>query len=518
MPCVTIDVKTPKVSAFEKYAIDVEPIPLRQRSNRNVHHGYLNSLKDTLDILREIVEEARSELPSDSNLDYACVYTKWSQELLANASAACPKAVNKRDKFIATTPVTKKKRVTFADPLETSGNNTPKHVKQQSVQPTNVPILPSTGVNTATIASRSKPRSNTKKDKTLPAKSVPKKKVEDHPRNNKSKLSKKNRVDSCTSVSAQCPLTRKTTPKVAPVKIWKPTGRIILLRGQCPLTRPTALTSDVVLADPQAHHAPVDYNIVCSNQLDPNIEWGSNIILRRADNQEYTIPENDFKDLYSSDFEDLYLLNLQGLLPRDKKIFFTAVNLWIRNLFIRKRVEDFQLGIESYQTQLNLTKPRWEATGVEFIHDYKILDSPRAVLFRDKYGMQMLMRFNEIHKFSDGTLQQIDEALDYRVKEFKVNKINPGLNTRTWKALLVEEYKKETTDIYGKPNDDIFSIASSTSCVSYKDGKVRYEFPRSRQSQRDLPRDNLLVSVEVLRSDTDAGNPVKEILPKIEST
>ncbi|GJR28766.1 retrovirus-related pol polyprotein from transposon TNT 1-94 [Tanacetum coccineum] len=292
MPCVTIDVKTPKVSAFEKYAIDVEPIPPRQRSNRNVHHGYLNSLKDTLDTLREIVEEARSELPSDSNLDYACVYTKRSQELLANASAC--------------------------DVL--NGNNTPKHVKQQSVQPTNVPILPSTGVNTATIASGSKPRSNTKKDKTLPAKSVPKKKVEDHPRNNKSKLSKKNRVDSCTSVrstvcdtnsnslcktcnecinsdshdkcvdkslkfskptpvrkiwrvkqvkqtwqptgklfttvghhwkptgrtfplGAQCPLTRKTTPKVVPVKIWKPTGRIIPLRGQCPLTRPTALTS-----------------------------------------------------------------------------------------------------------------------------------------------------------------------------------------------------------------------------------------------------------------------------------
>ncbi|GKC46645.1 hypothetical protein Tco_1064367, partial [Tanacetum coccineum] len=227
--------------------------------------------------------------------------------------ASCPKAVNKQDKFIATTPVIKKKHVTFADPLETSGNNTPKHVKQQSVQPTNVPILPSTRVNTATIASGSKPRSNTKKDKTLPAKSVPKKKVEDHPRNNKSKLSKKNRVDSCTSVrstvcdtnsnsvcktckecinsdrhhwkptgrtfplGAQCPLTRKTTPKVVPVKIWKPTGRIISLRGQCPLTRPTALTSDVVLADPQAHHAPVDYNIVCSNQLDPNIDWGSNV-------------------------------------------------------------------------------------------------------------------------------------------------------------------------------------------------------------------------------------------------
>ncbi|GKC53452.1 hypothetical protein Tco_1076197 [Tanacetum coccineum] len=137
--------------------------------------------------------------------------------------------------------------------------------------------------------------------------------------------------------------------------------------------------------------------------------------------------------------------------------------------------------------------------GLEFMHDYKILDSLRAVLFRDKYGMQMLMRFNEIHKFSDGTLQQIDEALDYRVKEFKVNKNNLALNTRTWKALLVEEYAKETADFYGEPNDDILSVASRTLCVSYKDGKVRYSILRSHQSQRDLPRDNPLVSVEVLR-------------------
>nr|GEZ31245.1 hypothetical protein [Tanacetum cinerariifolium] len=42
----------------------------------------------------------------------------------------------------------------------------------------------------------------------------------------------------------------------------------------------------------------------------------------------------------------------------------------------------------------------------------------------------MMMCFNEIHKFSDGTLQQIDEALDYRVKEFRINMMNPGLNTR----------------------------------------------------------------------------------------
>ncbi|GJU44092.1 hypothetical protein Tco_1201358 [Tanacetum coccineum] len=78
------------------------------------------------------------------------------------------------------------------------------------------------------------------------------------------------------------------------------------------------------------------------------------IVLHRADLKEYVIAERDFKHMYPSDFEDLYLLNLQGYLnhlsPEDKKILTTAVNLWTRNLVIRHRVEDFQLGIESYQT------------------------------------------------------------------------------------------------------------------------------------------------------------------------
>ncbi|GJU72897.1 hypothetical protein Tco_1264302 [Tanacetum coccineum] len=141
-------------------------------------------------------------------------------------------------------------------------------------------------------------------------------------------------------------------------------------------------------------------------------DYMKKIVLHRADLKEYTIAERDFKYLYPSDFKDLYLLNLQGHLnhlpPEDKNIVTTAVNLWTRNLVIRQRVEDFQLGIESYQTRLNLTKPQWDATGFEFKHDFTI------------------------HKFSDGTLQQINEALDYRVKEFKVNRMNPGLNTQFW--------------------------------------------------------------------------------------
>ncbi|GKC00523.1 hypothetical protein Tco_0986659 [Tanacetum coccineum] len=150
-------------------------------------------------------------------------------------------------------------------------------------------------------------------------------------------------------------------------------------------------------------------------------DYMKKIILCRDDIQEHIIAERDFKYLYPSDFEDLYLLNLQGhmnhLPPKDKKILTTA-------------------------TQLNLTKPQWDATGFEYKHDFTVIDSPRAFAFRDKYRVQMIMHFNEIHKFSDGTVQQIDEALDYRVKEFKVNRMNPGLNTRFWSMKDVDRSKE----------------------------------------------------------------------------
>ncbi|GJZ42923.1 hypothetical protein Tco_0590178 [Tanacetum coccineum] len=155
-----------------------------------------------------------------------------------------------------------------------------------------------------------------------------------------------------------------------------------------------------------------------------------------ADFQEHTIAEKDFKNLYPSDFEDLNLLLLQGHLDHlpgsDKRILSTAVKLWTQNLVIRQWVEDFQLGIESYQTQLNLTKPGWDATGYEFKHDYTIVESPRAVVYPVDNNHRKIMRFNEIYKFSDGTLTHILEVLDYRVKEFKVKRLNPGMNTRFW--------------------------------------------------------------------------------------
>ncbi|GJX39936.1 hypothetical protein Tco_0254926 [Tanacetum coccineum] len=102
----------------------------------------------------------------------------------------------------------------------------------------------------------------------------------------------------------------------------------------------------------------------------------------------HTIAEKDFKNLYSSDFEDLNLLLLQGHLDH--------------------------------------------LPGYKFKHDSTIIESPRAVVFPEDNNDCKIMRFNEIYKFSDGTLTRILEALDYKVKEFKVKRFNPGINTRFW--------------------------------------------------------------------------------------
>ncbi|GKA79641.1 hypothetical protein Tco_0786237 [Tanacetum coccineum] len=189
----------PRVLAPGKYAIDVEPIPPLNRNNRKVHLGYLKHLKESVETLREIIEEAKVERPLDSSLAYAFLYTKHSQELLEYVIGTCLKDLNTRDKQHASTPLTRKKQVTFEDQCETSNNNTHKHVEQLNIPKTNVPVPPSTRVNRCTDASGSQPRSNTKKNKISPANSVNKKKVEEHPRTNKSSLKTTNHVDSSIS-------------------------------------------------------------------------------------------------------------------------------------------------------------------------------------------------------------------------------------------------------------------------------------------------------------------------------
>ncbi|GJS24497.1 hypothetical protein Tco_0453129 [Tanacetum coccineum] len=85
------------------------------------------------------------------------------------------------------------------------------------------------------------------------------------------------------------------------------------------------------------------------------------IEVRRDDHQLYEFKEGDFPRLYLHDIEDMLLFLVQKKLfnlERDV-IFdlFVALRMFTRHIVILKQVEDLQLGVESYQKNLNITKP-----------------------------------------------------------------------------------------------------------------------------------------------------------------
>nr|GEW45265.1 hypothetical protein [Tanacetum cinerariifolium] len=56
----------------------------------------------------------------------------------------------------------------------------------------------------------------------------------------------------------------------------------------------------------------------------------------------------------------------------------------------------------------------------------------QAVIYRDRNDQKKMMRETEVQKLSDGTLTKILEKLDHMVKDFKLFKYNPGMETRNW--------------------------------------------------------------------------------------
>nr|GEX82803.1 hypothetical protein [Tanacetum cinerariifolium] len=87
---VSKDHVKPKVLAPGKCAIDVEPIVPLSRNNREAHLDYLRHLKESVETIHDIVEEAKVIRPLDSSIVSAFRYTKHSQELLEYANGTCP--------------------------------------------------------------------------------------------------------------------------------------------------------------------------------------------------------------------------------------------------------------------------------------------------------------------------------------------------------------------------------------------------------------------------------------------
>nr|GFA18843.1 hypothetical protein [Tanacetum cinerariifolium] len=140
-------------------------------NNRDAHLDYLRHLKESVETIRDIVEEAK-------------VY----------AIGTCPQGSQQRAKQLPYIPLIMKKQVTVAKPSDKSDNTTHPHVVTVKSQKTNVLVPPSTGVNSCPNASGSQSKSHVKSNRISPAKGVNKLPVEDQPRTNKSHLRTSNRA------------------------------------------------------------------------------------------------------------------------------------------------------------------------------------------------------------------------------------------------------------------------------------------------------------------------------------
>ncbi|GJZ88067.1 zinc finger, CCHC-type, retrotransposon gag domain protein [Tanacetum coccineum] len=83
---------------------------------------------------------------------------------------------------------------------------------------------------------------------------------------------------------------------------------------------------------------------------------------------------------------------------------------------IEVRREDQQLytfkeGVESYQKKLNLTKPETFRSNLRNRTAYTAYSDPQGVIYKDQNNRNRLMRTNGLHKFSNGTLNDVRTAL-----------------------------------------------------------------------------------------------------------
>ncbi|GJZ66611.1 hypothetical protein Tco_0623307 [Tanacetum coccineum] len=94
--------------------------------------------------------------------------------------------------------------------------------------------------------------------------------------------------------------------------------------------------------------------------------------------------------------------------------------MFTRSIVIQRRVEDFQLGVESYQKKLNITKPDTYISDLRRREQYTAYSSPKGFIYQNKDKKNILMRLDELHKFSDGTLDDVRTALDDRLKGIRM--------------------------------------------------------------------------------------------------
>ncbi|GKE72093.1 hypothetical protein Tco_1534134, partial [Tanacetum coccineum] len=129
------------------------------------------------------------------------------------------------------------------------------------------------------------------------------------------------------------------------------------------------------------------------------------IEVRRKDNKLYKFKKGDFPRLNLRDIEDMLLLLVQKKLSNlevdDRYDLGVALRMFTRRIVILHRVEDLQLGVESYQKKLNITIPETFRSDISNLNPYTAYKHPQGIIYLDKYKRNKLMRSDELYKFCD---------------------------------------------------------------------------------------------------------------------
>ncbi|GJY28808.1 hypothetical protein Tco_0404575 [Tanacetum coccineum] len=139
------------------------------------------------------------------------------------------------------------------------------------------------------------------------------------------------------------------------------------------------------------------------------------IEVRKEDQKLYKFKEGDFPRLNLHDIEDMSLLLVQkSISNQERDVIFDlglALQMFTKRVVILKRVEDLQLGVESCQKKLNITKPETFKSNISNRTPYTAYNNPQRIIYLDKYKRNRLMRTDELYKFSDGTLTSVRTVL-----------------------------------------------------------------------------------------------------------
>nr|GEX95647.1 hypothetical protein [Tanacetum cinerariifolium] len=132
-----------------------------------------------------------------------------------------------------------------------------------------------------------------------------------------------------------------------------------------------------------------------------HLDW---ITVHRDDDKLYKFKEGDFKRLCLQDIEDILLLLVQGKLSNltieERFAFNVSLRMFTRSIVIQRRVEDLQLGVESYQKRLNLTKPDTYRSDLKRREAYTAYSNPRGFIYQNKDKKNRSMRIDELYTYT----------------------------------------------------------------------------------------------------------------------